>query len=258
MKKIIPLYLVIIFLTFSCVPRAKVVYLQDERGIRDAKTGVLIEGFQLKDFEYRLKPEDIVSVKVTTLTTSEYNFFAESERQTGGVPNPLLSGYLIDKEGYIQLPVVDKIMVKGLTISEAQDKLKASLDSYLQSPNVILKLLSFHFTIVGEVNGPGRYTTYDNKINILEALGTAGDFTEFADRSQIKIVRYEGDNASIFYLNVLEDDLLNSPYFYLQPGDFISVPPLPVRTVRMYGIQNVGLVFSTLTALTFIIIRLAN
>ncbi|MDQ3536258.1 MAG: polysaccharide export protein [Bacteroidota bacterium] len=258
MKKIISLNLAIIFLTFSCVPRAKVVYLQDERGLKDARTGVVVEGYQLKDFEYRLKPEDIVSVKVTTLTTTEYNFFAESERQVGGVPNPLLSGYLIDKEGFIQLPVVDKIMVKGLTISEAQDKLKVALDSYLQSPNVILKLLSFHFTIVGEVRSPGRYTTYDNKINILEAIGTAGDFMDFADRAQIKIVRYEGDNASIFYLNVLEDDLLNSPYFYLQPGDFISVPPLPVKNVRMYVITNVGMVFSTLTALTFIILRLSG
>lgn len=257
MKNIL-LYLALICFTFSCVPREKVVYLQDERGIRDVKPGKIIEGFQLKDFEYRLKPEDIVSIKVTTLTTSEYNFFAETERQTGVAPNPLLTGYLIDKEGYIQLPVVDKILVKGLTIQEAQDKLKSALDSYLQSPNVIIKLLSFHYTIVGEVKSPGRYTTYSNKINILEALGEAGDFTEFADRSQIKVVRYEGDNASIYYLNALEDDLLNSAYFYLQPGDFISIPPLKVKNIRLYGIQNATVAFSTLTAISLLIWRIST
>ncbi|MDQ3396112.1 MAG: hypothetical protein M3512_18660, partial [Bacteroidota bacterium] len=101
MKKYFLLYPAFVILIFSCVPRAKVVYLQDDRGIKDARTGVVVEGFQLKDFEYRLKPEDIVSVKVTTLTTTEYNFFAESERQIGGVANPLLSGYLIDKDGFI-------------------------------------------------------------------------------------------------------------------------------------------------------------
>ncbi|CAN5520890.1 polysaccharide biosynthesis/export family protein [soil metagenome] len=249
---------VFIIFTFSCVPRTRVIYLQNENGLREEKTGMIVDGFQLKDFEYRLKPDDVVSVKVTTLTTSEFNFFAASEGQLGGVSSPLLSGYLIDKEGYIQLPVVDKIMVKGLTIGEAQEKVRVSLDSYLQSPNVIIKLLSFHFTILGEVRSPGRYTTYDNKINILEALGTAGDFTEFADRSQIKIVRYEGDNASIFYLNVLEDRLLNSPYFYLQPGDFIAVPPLQAKIARTYTLANVGLIFSSVTAIGFLVWRLAS
>lgn len=258
MKKGVYLFYLLIVFASSCVPRSRVVYLQGKYGLKEAKTGMIVDGFQLKDFEYRLKPDDVVSIKVTTLTTSEFNFFAESEGQIGGVSSPLLAGYLIDKEGYIQLPVIDKIMVKGLTIGEAQEKVRLSLDSYLQSPNVIIKLLSFHFTILGEVNGPGRYTTYDNKINILEALGTAGDFTEFADRSQIKIVRYEGDNASIFYLNVLEDKLLNSPYFYLQPGDFIAVPPLQVRTTRMYTLANVGLGFSTLTAIGFLIWRITG
>jgi polysaccharide export outer membrane protein len=257
-KGVFLFYLIAVVFVCSCVPRTRVVYLQGENGLKEAKTGMIVDGFQLKDFEYRLKPDDVVSVKVTTLTTTEFNFFAESESQLGGVSSPLLSGYLIDKEGYIQLPVVDKIMVKGLTIGEAQEKVRSSLDSYLQSPNVIIKLLSFHFTILGEVNSPGRYTTYDNKINILEALGTAGDFTEFADRSQIKIVRYEGDNASIFYLNVLEDRLLNSPYFYLQPGDFIAVPPLQAKTTRTYTLANIGLGFSTLTAIGFLIWRLAR
>lgn len=258
MKKGVYLFYLLIVFASSCVPRSRVVYLQGNNGLKEAKTGMIVDGFQLKDFEYRLKPDDVVSIKVTTLTTSEFNFFAESEGQIGGVSNPLLAGYLLDKEGYIQLPVIDKIMVKGLTIGEAQEKVRLSLDSYLQSPNVIIKLLSFHFTILGEVRSPGRYTTYDNKINILEALGTAGDFTEFADRSQIKIVRYEGDNASIFYLNVLEDKLLNSPYFYLQPGDFIAVPPLQVRTTRMYTLANVGLGFSTLTAIGFLVWRLTG
>lgn len=251
MRKLGILLIVFVVMFSACVPREKIIYLQKSESDKNQKAGDVLDGYNIKDFEYRLKSEDIISIKVASLTETEFDFFRQSESQMMS-GDPILSGYVLDKQGFVELPYVDKINLKGLTLSEAEIKIKETLTGYLNSPTVFVKLLSFQFTVLGEVRGPSRYTSYTSKINIMEAIGTAGDLTDFADRSKIKIVRFENDNAQIFFVNALEDDLLTSPYFYLQPGDVVIVPPLKVKTLRLYGLANAGLIFSTVGALTII------
>lgn len=252
MNKLSALFILFLIFISSCIPREKIVYLQGPSE-EDYKAGDVIDGFEVRDFQYRLKSEDIISIKVASLTETEFNFFRESENQMN-VGNPLLSGYVINSEGFIELPYVDKVMVTGLTLNEAEEKIKDALTGYLNSPTVFVKLLSFQYSVLGEVNVPNRYTSYTNKINLLEALGTAGDLTDFADRSKIKIVRFENDIASIFFVNVLDDNVMSSPYFYLQPGDIIIVPPLKLKTTLEYGVANFTLGLSALGAI-FLIYR---
>ncbi|MDN5211467.1 polysaccharide biosynthesis/export family protein [Fulvivirgaceae bacterium BMA12] len=208
--------------------------------------------YQTKYVEYRLKSEDILQIKVFTTTVAEFNWFAQAQVQLEGGGDPLLSGFTIDDQGNIELPVIGNVKINGLTINEAQKKISSLLQQGgLESPKVVIKILSFQYTVLGEINNPGVFNNYTGKINILEALAQAGDFTDFADRKNIKIVRYENNIARVLYVNVLDRDILSNPYFYIQPNDHVIVDPLKAVNGRTSQ-QNIAISVSLLASIASI------
>lgn len=239
--------LVIAVLASSCVRVKDMKYLQGD-------TDYISEtDHQTKYIEYRLKSEDVVQIKVFTTSEDKFNFFAQAQAQLEG-GSAELAGSVIDDRGYIEIPVIGEVMVQGLTIDEAEDKLGDLLKaSGLEAPKVVMKLLSFKYTVLGEVRRPGVFHNYTGKVNILDALAQAGDLTDFADRKNIKIVRYQGNNAKILHLNVLDDDILSNPNFYLQPEDQILVDPLNAKNSQAYR-TNIGVTLGIMTSLASLIL----
>jgi len=121
---------------------------------------------------------------------------------------------------------------------EAENVVQDSLQGYFETPVVRIQLMSFHFSIFGEVENEGRYTTYDPMTNIFDAIALAGNLTEFADRSRLKLIRYTEDKATTVFINPLNEDIISSEYFYLRPNDQIIVPPLKARESRTYLLPN--------------------
>lgn len=244
----------------ACVPTRKEIILQGEGDFKsDPVLNRPVRSFNAENYTYRLRPDDIISIKVSSTTPSEFDFFnVESQRTlTGFNPNdPLLTGFKVEEDGSIPLPVVGKVEVAGLTTEEARQKIEEIVEQYLDSPTVDLKLLSFQVTILGEVKSQGRYTVYNPRLNILEAMGEAGGFTDYADRSRVKIVRRQKDEIEIAYVDVLDAGLLSSPYYYLRPGDVISIAPLPAKNWRLNNVANIGIIFSGISAITLVLIRL--
>lgn len=245
--------LFVFFLFEACVPNKRVVYLQDGIPKNEIVIDSVLKSFPIVDFEYKLQTDDILSIQISSLTPSEYNFFSETARELG---DQLLAGYTIDNEGNIEIPAVGQIRVQGLTLKQAEEEIKASLQSFLRKPVVKVKILNFEVTLLGEVNEPGTLRSQDSKINLMQAIAMAGDLTEYADRAHIKLVRHEKGMANMIYLNTLEDDLLNSPYYYLQPNDIIVVPPLEVKNLTSISLPTFGLFLSTISAIIILIIRL--
>lgn len=239
------------FMILACVPARKEIYLQKENE-KDIIHNKIVSTYHREDFQYFLRSDDVVSIKVTSATPSEFDFLNHpNDRSLTGFSSsdPLLSGFKIEDDGTISLPVLGKVEIAGLTISQAREKIQSIVSDYLESPTVDIKLLSFQFTILGEVEKEGEFTTYNPKISILDAIGKASGLTDFADRTKLKIIRTSGSNLEVAYVNVLEEDLLASPYYYLKPGDVITVPPLNAKNWRVNKAPNIGLVLSGLTAL---------
>ena len=111
-----------------------------------------------------------------------------------------------------------------------------------------MQLLSFHLTILGEVTKAGRYTSYSPNTSIIDAITLADNLNDFADRSKIKVIRQEGEKATVFYVNMLAEDLLAQPGYFLQPNDLIIVPPLKARFLTKYGIQSYSAALTVITS----------
>ena len=244
----------------GCVPVRKQTYLQERTNeLKDYPKDSVVKDFSIAPYEYYLQPGDVVMLQVKSLTSQEFDFLSATAPTSSSVnQDPLLSGYEISAEGTISLPYIGKVEIAGLSIKQAKEILEVKIGEYLKSPVVHLKLLNFKITVMGEVGTQASFYSYDPKITVLEAIARAGGVTEFADRANVKIVRTEGEKVSIVFVDLLDDNLIESPYYYLQPNDQIIVRPLKAKTFNNFAARNISLGISILTAITLLTLRLGG
>ena len=212
----------------------------------------------------RIQPDDILKINVHSFSEEAAKPFNMDGGQgmMGGGQNAnllLLSGYLVDSLGNINYPVIGTVKVGGLTIDDATEKLQQTIRESLSDAVVNMRYLNFRYTVLGEVNRPGTFSTINKRVTLLEAIGSAGDLTNYANRDKILLVRE--NNGQRVYVNIdLKDRrIFESPYFYIQQNDMIYVEPTKtkVATVQdpIFRYLSLG---STILSFVALIITLAK
>ena len=157
-----------------------------------------------------------------------------------------LSSYSVSDEGYIEFPILGKVFIKELTVEQTKNLLQQLVDEYIKEAVVIVKMVNFKITILGEAQNPGSITIYQNKINVFEAIAMAGDLTDFANRNKVTLVRQVKGGSKTYYLDLTSTKLLSSELYYLSPNDILYISPL---RVKQYGFTTFpyALVLSSIT-----------
>jgi polysaccharide export outer membrane protein len=206
---------------------------------------------------YRVQPNDVLSIKVKSSTDAQVSdlFNITTTNQVSQFSNPgslYLEGYSVDETGRIMLPILGTLTVQNLTIEEVQALIQLNADKYLKGAIVIVKMLSFKITVLGEVNNPGYHYVYNNQATLLEALGLAGDLTQFGNRKNVKLIRQVPRGSEVVLLDLRDPNLLKSKYFFLMPNDVVYVEPFKARNKRL-NLENLALLFSALTTAILIL-----
>lgn len=247
----------IVLSMISCVPNRKFTYLQkNDLGSNSLPKDSVVRTYAIDTFRYKIQANDILSIRFESLTSKDFDFLNTNQgvsTPTQAQANPLLIGELVDEHGYVFYPVVGRVLVAGLTVFEAQEKLKSIAAQYLESPVVRVRLLNYRITILGEVNKEGTIVLTNNRISMLEAIGMSGGITDLADKSSIKLIRQKGGKVEILYVNLLDENFIKSPYYFVHQNDVLIVPPLRQRPYRKYFGQNLALIVSALSLLVLTI-----
>lgn len=260
-KRFLPAIFLSLFI-FSCVSNKKILYLQEETDLYGpAPKDSVLRSYEIGSYNYLLQHEDVLSIQISTLTPPEYDFFSQGlpqgqQMNVGGMRGGggAMFGYLIDKNGEIEFPVVGKVKFAGLTIYEAESMVQEMASEYLEEPVVKVRLLNFRFTVIGETRSRGEaINTFNNRLSMMEAIGLAGGLGELADLRNVKIVRQHENIAKVHYVNLLEEQFIESPFYYVHPNDIIVVPPLKQRPFRNYFGENLGLIVSSLSLLILVL-----
>lgn len=237
----------------GCVSNKKYTLLQDAAKYKLDTT------LNTQNKLYLLKPGDHVKLEVRFLVPEHplKPLFEDAsgggQRQMqGGGGNDLyfLSGYGVDKEGNIELPYFGKVKASGKDVYDLQDELQKLLNEKTSNVYVQVRYAGVRFTILGEVNSQGKYSVLQDRVNILEAVAMAGGFNQIAKRDSVVLVREYPEGRKTHIMNLLRTDIINSPYYYLNPHDVIFVKPLPQRQwgTGVEGVNTFNTIFGIITS----------
>ena len=202
----------------SCIAPRKALYFAD---IPDTLSKPIV--VQPTPFiEPTIEPNDILLITIQTIEQSETNTPITSN--TVALFNPL-NGFLVDKNGYVELSLIGFVKLGGLTTSEARELIKQKAREFYKEPVVNCRIANFNIMVLGDVGHPGFTTFPDEKVTVLDALAQAGDMNLTAHKDDIMLIRTENQEKKIVRLNVNSSEIFHSPYFYLKQRDVLIVRP---------------------------------
>ncbi len=189
--------------------------------------------------EYRIRPNDQLYISVISDDPSNAAFLNLTGAQTTNYATSEsveLITYLVDDKGNINYPQLGEIHVGNLMIGDVRDIIQKGVNKYLQSSSVFVKLVNRNITVLGEVRSPGQKLMVKNQLTIFEAIGTAGDLTDWGNRQNVKVLREISGGKHIAELDLTSPDLIKSPYYYILPNDIVYVE----HRDKVYGDKNVA------------------
>lgn len=183
----------------------------------------------------KVQPQDQVSIVVSCKEpelASLFNLMQAQNRlgqrssNSSGSSNGNVSVYTVDKDGYIEFPVIGQIHIAGLDRQEISRKIADLLikGDWISDPIVTVEFANLHFSVLGEVGSPGTYAISNDKMTILEGLSMAGDLTPHGER-EVVVVREQNGKRTRYIVDLRDKDLFESPAYYLQQNDVIYVKP---------------------------------
>ncbi len=153
---------------------------------------------------------------------------------TGSGPAQAGANYQVDAQGNIELPLIGTFRIGGLTVAQARDSIAALLTPYVKNPFITLRRFAqFRFTVLGEVKTPTTFTLTEDRVTVLQAIGMAGDLTNYGDREHILVVREQNGQRLYGHVNLRDRNVFQSPYFYLQRDDVLYVQPLKQKAATV-------------------------
>lgn len=260
MNRFILYVLIIIGLVVSsCVPTKDLIYLQNKD---NSKTSEAIS--QVVSKPYRLQVNDLVTVTIKAIDEKLVAMFnpSESNSTTKTDIGLYFDGYTVDDHGNIRIPVLGELNVIGFTLDEVRLMIEKKLleDYFNKEANIFVtvKLAGFRYTINGEIGVPGTKILYHEKVNVLEAIANSGDITLTGDRKSVTIIRQLPQGTEMHDIDLTDVKVMQSPYYFLQPNDYIYIKPLKQKTwgTGTTGIQSLSTIITLLSLGTTVFLLL--
>ena len=219
----------------SCVTANRIYFKDLRNDTLTPETPPYVMEHTTKFIDPRIEPNDVLAVTIQTIEQNPSN--TPITTNSNGSFNEL-NGFLVDKDGYIELSLIGKVKVGGLTTSEAREIIKQKANEYWKDPVVNLRISNFDIQVLGDVSKPGILTSPSEKISIIDAIAMSGDLNLSARHKNILLVRTEGERKTFVRLDVTNSNIFQSPYFYLKQRDMLYVEPGKSKLTESNSVFN--------------------
>lgn len=255
MKRKFLIFIVLINIVLvSCIPTKELTYIQPTEEAIDS-----LVALQELQKPYRIQVHDILNIRVKALDQESVQIFnpvGEENLNASGEERAYFDGFTVDIHGNIRIPVLGYVNVLGYTTEELEKVLEKKLltEQFKETANlfVSVKLTGLRYTVNGEVDSPGSQTLYQNRLNVFEAIANAGEISMVGNRADVMIIRQYPEGQKVHHLNLLDENVMKSPYYYIQPNDIIYVKPLKQKSwgTGATGRETLLTLVSSLTLIT--------
>lgn len=251
MKKILYI-LSLLLLTISCVTKKDIRYLQPSESLTINEEGLVPYNIQ----EYRVTKNDILALNIITTPKGDAAQFYSSYNVSGGQEaagnlNPSTSGAIgagagsasgsgnggsnrrfyfnglkLDSKGDIYVLGIGYVKAEGRILEDIGNEIQQKVnENFLEGKSEVrINTDGITYFILGDIESTGitgSKTAHVQRLNILEALATEGGLNRTIDRKSIVLQRKYPEGIKRVKLDLTKEDVMNSPYFWLQNGDMI-------------------------------------
>lgn len=253
-RKLLP-FLFATILMASCASRENIAYYQN----------VDQTEFLNKTFVTKIQPDDLLMIIVSAqnpMAVQQFNLTTNlsvnpSNQAAGGQAQQQL--YLVDQNGYIDFPVLGKILVANKTKEQVVGDLIAKISREVKNPIVNLRIMNYKVSVQGEVKMPGTHKINSERITLPEALSLSGDLTTYGRRDNIVVIREENGEVKSHRVDITKADFINSDFYYLKQNDMVYVEPNKVAVNSSAVGPNISIYLSAISLLlTTVTIILTN
>ena len=211
-----PVIVVLLLILCSCESRKRTQYFNNINELAKTDSISYLQPMLVQ-------PGDILQVTISTINrdiTAMYNPSANFVNAS-----PVAQGYLVERDGFIVLPEMGKIYVKGKTTGDISATIKTELEKSVKNPFVSTRISNFKVSVLGDVANPGSFNITNERVSILEALSLAGDANISAKRNEVLLIREREGKKNYVTLDMNDSKVLSSPYYYLSNNDVVYVRP---------------------------------
>lgn len=236
-------------LFLGCASNKPFVYFND---VNKADSGIM----QNAAPALLVQPGDILQVTISTLDKDISAFFNPSAIAAGtsAAGSSIQQGYLVDRSGFIDLPMIGKLKVANNSTEQVNEIIRSEVNKSLKNAFVATRIVNFKVSVLGDVAKPGSFNVANERITVLEALSLAGDMNITATRDDIMLIRDVEGKQTYHSISLNDSKLLGSPYYYLKNNDVLYVKPGPNKSFSSTrGFQLLPIALSALSLLTVII-----
>lgn len=237
----------------SCIPTQDLIYLQKKNN-SEAETTISAVASK----PYRLQSNDVLSISIKANDPKLVSIFSTTNQGEAGKSESGLyfDGFTVDDHGNIRIPVLGEINVIGFTTEEIRVNIEKQLlaEYFNKEANIFVtvKLAGFRYTIIGEIGSTGTKTLFQEHVNIMDAIANSGDITITGNRKAVTVMRQTPTGIQMHDIDLTDINVMKSPYYYLQPNDYIFVKPLKQKTwgTGKTGIESLGTIITLLSLAT--------
>ena len=230
LKKVIFYIIVICVCVQSCIPVRNLKPFIEEEGVVLTDEGYI----ETNKVPYKVKTGDEIKIKILTEDPNIAKYLGNEFVDKGvdsSVGTEDFTGRTVDEDGYINIPKLGDIYVKGKNFDEIKELVNSSLSKlYKGDLNVKVGLVKYNFYVTGEVGRSSQYSSY-KQLNLLEALTLSGNLPITSDRSSIRIFKKEENGYRLVKLDLNQMKTMNLNEFYIDNNDMIQVDPIKTKTL---------------------------
>lgn len=244
-------FVVLFALLSSCTRYKDIVYLQPNSNVTVDSNNSFTYNVPM----YKIQKRDILFIKIISMNKEVTEIINTTPSYSANIYNNEASfyiyGYNVNDSGKVEIPIVGEVSVVDKTLEEAKHAIIQQTKTILKDPTVIVKLISFKFSVLGEVLRPGIYTNFNNQLTVLEAISQAGDISPYGNRRKVMVIRSSEGITKTYRFDLTDVNILKSKGFYLLPNDIVYVEPLKSSNFRN-NVPIYSLMLGTLT--TFLLV----
>ena len=249
MKNFKYLFLIFPFLVTSCITTKDVRYLQPSESLVINEEGLIPYNIPV----YRITKNDILNLNIVTTPKGDAAQFYSSYNVSGGISgggatssaisggggigansggnrggnmNFYFNGLKVDSNGDINVFGIGYIKAEGRTLDDITKEIQDKVNENFQEGKSEVRLNTDGITyyILGDVETTGlsgEKVAHKNTLTITEALAINGGLNRTIDKKEVVIHRKLPEGIKIAKIDLTREDLMNSPYYYVQNGDEI-------------------------------------